>query len=112
MQDKELLELSAKAYGCEGLDYRHGSDTFYYDDPESGRECWFPIGDYSQSLKLAIRLMFKIDIRKTSVTVEPHVFNESSKSTIEFFEDNEDLRSVAVCRAIVRAAAEIGKSMQ
>ena len=108
--DRELLELAAKAYGCQGLDYRNGSDRFYYDDEESGRECWCPTEDYSQALKIAIRLMFKIDIRKTSVTVEPYVFNENSKSTVEFCDDDEQSRSIAVCRAIVRAAAEIGKS--
>ena len=111
MKDRELLAMAAKAYGCEGLDYRSGGDTFYYDDQESGRECWFPLGDYGQALKLAIRLMLKIDIRKTSVTVEPYVFNENSKATIEFFGDNEELRSCATCRAIVRAAAEIGRAM-
>lgn len=109
MSDKELLEMAAKAYGCKALYYCHGSDRFYYDDDESGRECWCPTEDYGQSLKLAIRLMLLIDIRSEKVIIETYSFNKNSNSIIECFDDNEDLRSLAVCRAIVRAAAEIGK---
>jgi len=112
VDNKELLELSAKAYGCVGLEYRSGSDAFYYDDPESGREEWNPLDDGAQVFSLAAKLMLKIDIRKAFVSVEPYVFNKSSTSVIEPCEDNQLSREAAVLRAIVRAAAEIQKASE
>jgi hypothetical protein len=112
VDNKDLLELSAKAYGCVGLEYRSGSDAFYYDDPDSGREEWNPLLDRSQAMSIAIKLMLRIDIRKAFVNVEPYVFNESSASVIEPCEDNQLSREAAVLRAIVRAAAEIQKASE
>jgi hypothetical protein len=55
MNDHELLRLSAKAMGFD-LEYRRGSDAFYYDDPDSGREQWYPLGDDGQVVRLAVKL--------------------------------------------------------
>jgi dienelactone hydrolase len=59
--DQEMLEFSAKAYGIE-LEYRHGSDAYYYDDPETGREEWLPQHKDGQALRLAVKLSMTIHI--------------------------------------------------
>lgn len=104
MGDNELLELSAKAYGCEGLEYRYGSDAFYYDDPETGRECWCPLDNDGQALKLAVKL--HIDI------LNHESFCGANSGELDFIvnEDYMDDPMAATRRAIVRAAAEIGKT--
>ncbi len=59
LQDRELLELAAKAYGVT-LDYLRGSDAYYYDDPDTGRERWSPLGDDGQAFRLAVKLEMRI----------------------------------------------------
>lgn len=110
MDNKELLELSAKAYGCVGLEYRSGSDAFYYDDPESGREEWNPLDDVAQWFSLVAKLVINVRIRKTFVIVEPSVRYGMQKSVVEFCEDNPSSRRAALLRAVVIAAAEIQKA--
>ena len=97
MTDRELLELSAKAYGVE-LEYRHGSDAYYYDDPETGREQWIPTERDDQAFRLAVKLNL----------LYVKVF---SKKVAEKHTDDIDIFS-ASRRAIVRAAAEVGKALK
>jgi hypothetical protein len=116
MEDRELLRLSAKAVGIH-LEYRHGSDVFYFDDPESGREEWNPPLKYGQALKLAVSLGIAI--------FPPKVPRQDGDFAVACVPDNEDTEGDwmqemvgdgnpmdATCRAITRAAAEIGKAMQ
>lgn len=105
------MEAAAKAAGYE---YKYHSDDKCVSISLNGelvRYNWNPIDDDADSLRLSVKLMLSIDIRKTSVTVEPHVFNMNSRSTMEFFDDNANSRAVSTRLAIVRAAAEAGKSM-
>ena len=55
MITREQLELAALAAGHE-LEYRHTSDAYYYDDPETGREEWRPHLDDGDAARLAVRL--------------------------------------------------------
>lgn len=117
MEDRELLELAAKAAGIR-LEYRHGSDAYYYDDPESGREEWNPPFNYGQALRLAVLLGIAV--------FPPKVPKQEGDFAVACMPDNDDQESgdwiqemvgdcdpvVATCRAITRAAAEIGKAMQ
>ncbi len=100
MNEHELLQLSAKAAGFD-LEYRRGSDAFYYDDPDSGREQWDPLSDDGQALRLAIKLGVSI------VFMEDHdsVGAEHSAQGVMIIEAMDDF---GARRAIVRAAAEIG----
>ena len=99
MTDNELLQLSAKAAGVEfyigidGLSYKEGSITH-----------WNPLTADGEALRLAVKLQMVIGIypTKTNVTADG-VFLE------EFHGNNS---SSATRRAIVRAAAEIGKGMK
>jgi len=65
-----------------------------------------PLGDDGDAFKLMVDLMLKVDIRKTIVSVEMYVFNETVATINEFFDDDAELREKAVRRAIVRASAE------
>jgi len=119
--DRELLELAAKAAGMKG-EYTacYGEDFYYHGNTcgiliknTNGSEyVWNPIDDYGDALRLAVKLMLKLDVRKTMVSVELYVFNETEPSITEFFDDNDTSRSEATRRAIVRAAAATARRMQ
>lgn len=105
--DKELLELAAKAFGVE-LEYRRGSDAFYFDDEEIGRDEWHPLGNDGQALRLAVKLEMDIEQYKFSVEVNAWFDGEC----IEVIEQKiSDCRLAATRRAIVRAAAAIGEKL-
>ncbi len=111
MDDNELLKFSAKAYGCEGLEYRHGSDRFYYDDPETGRECWCPLDDDGQAFRMSVKLRMNTEVAE---------YKDGSGCVCVDYDHELVIKSVnvsngdylsAVRRAIVLVAAEIGKSL-
>ena len=104
--DHELLKLSAKAMGFE-LEYRHGSDAFYYDDPESGREQWQPLSDDVQAMRLAVDLQLSIlwFTNLQYVMVERRGFGENIGWT-----DDAD-RGGALRQALTVVAAQIGSTL-
>lgn len=106
MTDNELLQLSAKAMGFE-LEYRRGSDAFYYDDPESGREQWQPLSDDVQAIRLSVELQLSIlwFTNLQYVMVERRGVGENIGWT-----DDAD-RGGALRRAITVAAAQIGSTL-
>jgi len=106
MTDHELLQLSAKAMGFE-LEYRHGSDAFHYDDPESGREQWLPLSDDTQAMRLAVDLQLSILWFTTlqHVVVERRGFGEN----IGWIDDAG--RAGALRQAITVVAAQIGSTL-
>lgn len=99
MDDKELLELAAKAAGVEIIS-------------DAGEEglwikhkflAWNPLTDDGDALRLAVKLGLLFDL--------PEIYE--SVRTLYYEELNNDLRpSEATRRAIVRAAAEIGRGME
>lgn len=120
MHDRELLQLAAKAYGLD-LTQRYvsfspcGREIWFGSESSSGWK-WSPFFDYSDTMKLAVKL--KIDIE--FLHENPHegeVVTATKNSNIHSiccFENTAMNSSLlaATCRAVVRAAAEIGKSMQ
>lgn len=119
MADRELLELAAKAAGYKKY-YSHylGRDSFvtyeeaYYSDV---KECqvtgektldWNPLTDDGDALRLAVKLNLNVDLAYGDECVV-RVFNET-----HFFKESAANNACAAARrAIVRAAAEIGKAM-
>jgi len=111
MTNRELLELAAKAAGIE----------LCWVQNEDGIECsalpgvipwilWNPLTDDGDALRLAVKLLIAIDPCDTwcigaGATI---VFNGDSVDICEP-QDGGDL-CTATRRAIVRAAAEIGKN--
>jgi hypothetical protein len=117
--NRELLELAAKAAGIElvwgRLRWGHrddpfGADGFFQltDDRRNyvnPNEFWNPLVDDGDALRLAVKLLFEIDMGRGSVAVR----HSSGIKVLEAF--NLDPYA-ATRRAIVRAAAEIGRMMK
>jgi hypothetical protein len=112
MTDRELLELAAKAAGYttiqyqnlkdSSLDIRYGIDEAIW----NGEDYWNPLENDGTALRLAVKLGLRIEIN-TQVLGDTLVISE--------FYDNVECHNgdpyVATRRAIVKAAAEIGKGM-
>jgi len=106
MNDHELLELAAKAAGIEGqwLDPRGGClggimlTEFTFDT-------WNPLADEGDALRLACKLLINIEFDDDGGGVEV-----MGKGGIEALPADGDL-AAATRRAIVRAAAEIGRGV-
>ena len=127
MKDRELLELAAKAYWGDEIDdvcsvkwseedqaieYTHGENQDHngYDTTL----IWSPLTDDGDALRLAVKLGLDVCI-DTPHENEPHthVVGFLSEHTTEPFSAIEYHHSdpyAATRRAIVRAAAEIGRA--
>lgn len=106
MNDHELLRLSAKAIEFD-LEYRRGSDAFYYDDPDSGREQWHPLSDDSQAIRLAVVLQLSITwfTNLRYVSVDRLGVGENIGWV------NDESRGGALRQAITAVAAKIGSTL-
>jgi len=89
MTDRELLELAAKAVGLVPSEH----DGVIY--VGFGSREWNPITDDGDALRLAV----KLDILNMNSILNKYIIEEQRRN----------LRDVATRRAIVRAAAEIGR---
>ena len=111
--DKELLELAAKAAGidivpCTCSDARW---PFKHHEVKSGKHGhWNPIVDDGDALRLAVNLQLGISIPPVvDGRIEVVTFYGPIISIVEYPQNND--RNAATRRAIVRAAAEIGKAV-
>ncbi|MDF3842798.1 hypothetical protein P3W55_13860 [Pseudomonas citronellolis] len=110
MSDRELLELAAKAAG-----YQFSTSMRSFSRPpvpvilaESGRwKQWDPLHDDGDALRLAVKLAIEISPcpEHDSVMCEPKGSPDSIITT-------EALDNYGTRRAVVRAAAEIGRQME
>jgi hypothetical protein len=114
MIDRKLLELAAKAAGFKEINYqygvalelRHGFTEAIW----NGESYWNPLENDGDALRLAVKLQMKIypgeayPWDKASATY-------SHKYGASVDEDENPDQCAATRRAIVRAAAEIGKAM-
>ncbi len=105
MSDRELLELAAKALGC---DFWHNAETFsdWISHPACAPIKWNPLTDDGDALRLAVDLGIRMDFAKDWT-----VAYSGSCASEQFSERHEDGAYAATRRAIVRAAAEIGRAM-
>ena len=109
MTDREMLELAAKAYGINGLDFDYAEkEGFGYFGPRlpamSGicaqiHRYWNPLEDDGDALRLAVTLSFIDDGDWPAVTNEIYTHCNG-----DWF--------AATRRAITIAAAKIGKDMK
>ena len=106
MSDRELLELAAKAVGVE-LDFSiRGDFPPYYVNERGGHSSWNPLTDDGDALRLAVKL--RMDVKQwNSLVIAVKAWNSHA-------EENTFTQCpyAATRRAIVRAAAQIGKAMQ
>ena len=102
MTDRELLKAAAKAAGYE---LQETEDGFEIDFDDS--RIWNPLTDAGDALRLAVRLRLWVGQHEDGVTVSD--LYARFKVVVE--EDHGIGDLAATRRAIVRAAAEIGRSM-
>jgi hypothetical protein len=110
MSDRELLELAAKAMGVGALTFSSDMECPHNPLPETGNIYWNPLRCDGDALRLAVKLKFKIYHAELAVIIEHQRFSHAWMG--ETFNEDTGCRLKATRRAIVRAAAEIGKEMQ
>ena len=118
MTDRELLEAAAKAAGIGGgWDWPRGADkpTCWRD---SSRKAWQPLHDDGDALRLAVKLKIAVHYDDPDAVMAGWLRQQNVPFTIdgfgpwfwkEWLRDNGADSAAATRRAIVRAAAEIGK---
>lgn len=123
--DYELLGLAAKAAGYHIVGYvekyiaqpsKEQENGLIIINRKGGDSAWNPLKSMGDALRLAVALGLGVNIyRKFAFSdhsrpcVEVRGYCYRSLLAIEYASDNEDSLEEAVCRAIVCAAAEIGK---
>lgn len=111
MTDRELLEQAAKAAGItvDGLASRHiaqgvGPDDLLIRNERGGHSVWNPLTDDGD----ALRLLNKLGLELRHVHGKAHAgAQDKFWCTEQWFPDGD--QNAATRRAIVRAAAEIGR---
>lgn len=106
MTDRKLLELAAKAVGIEGVWCR--THQTYGDCWVEGLDCggailWNPLSDDGDALRLAVKLELPVEIKGS------YVFAGYSRNMQSVMIGNDPY--AAARRAIVRAVAEIGRTL-
>jgi len=103
MTDKELLELAANACNWVLEDDDEGLSWIVWGDNNVPMDGWNPLTDDGDALRLAVKLKMTIHIDGNLTDVQ---------TGMEFStEAHLDDPYAATRRAIVRAAAEIGKTL-
>jgi hypothetical protein len=117
MTDKELLELAAKA---DGRKTERIAGKLWI---EKCTTEWNPLTDDGDALRLAVKLGLSIDPTENLMVAEFDGFGEYEKATDVWFVDSKTAQTfsameihgndscAATRRAIVRAAAEIGRAI-
>lgn len=109
MNDRELLELAAKASDLKVIQYSEG----YGLGVEGDGVWWNPLGNDGQALRLAIDCSIQI----TPGILKVRAQYDGYEAVYEDYDGDESGRNTAsgamssVRRAIVRAAAEIGRTI-
>jgi hypothetical protein len=108
--DQELLTLAARAAGLMNPQYEQavaGNWNIYYGDESDPRECWNPLTDDGDALRLAVKLGLQVTPPSSKY---PFAFamEPTMQCAAHRVDDVSDPMS-ATRRVIVLAAAEIGK---
>jgi hypothetical protein len=110
--DLELLKLAAKAAGIERDEdgefciQPHQDDCRWWDDDFcTCGAIWNPLDDDGDALRLAVKLGFCVNIKERCVVA-------GNSPTNDWQQPHGDDPYAATRRAIVRAAAEIGRNMK
>lgn len=117
--NRDPLELAAKAAGIVGewvenygggdYYYQGNANGIYYEHAQGGYSVWNPLNDDGDALRLAVRLNISIHMNILYVSVDAISLTLAGIFIKEDCAD--DWSGAATRRAIVRAAAEIGRAM-
>lgn len=113
MTDRELLELAAKAAGLKIIKWGK-SDYYSHRDGEVAYVCatgqndpwgdeWQPLNDDGDALRLAVKLFLTVEVEDG--------FSEAISEWSSNIEAHNGDSCAATRRAIVKAAAKIGRAM-
>ena len=107
MNDRELLELAAKAAGIDGKWEESFQAIVVYPNKTRG-ECWTwnPLTDDGDAFRLLVKLNLLVDVDAISGSLACDGTKDNDQR-----EKHSNDPYAATRRAIVRAAAEIGKSL-
>lgn len=109
MTDREMLELAAKAAG--GIEFVRGCGWISTSPAGSRGAWWNPLADDGDALRLAVKL--KLDVLQhgdgEGCYAGTHTLEQGAAV---YFGNHDGDEFSANRRAIVRAAAEIGKAMK
>lgn len=106
MTEKELLESVAKAAGYIPVGESEEGNFLVSMDGNKTYGAWDPLDNDGQALRLAVKLDMDVEVLCGEGLTVAHTNWTTSKS-----EAHKDDPYAATRRAIVRAAAEIGRSM-
>lgn len=112
MNDRELLELAAKARGCSYLYDTSCHDGHHWVLNQNGRyHKWNPLTDDGDAFRLAVHLQMTVTFDAHGYTIcEACIFDKGIfPAAIEYHKETDS--QTATRRAVVRAAAEIGRAM-
>lgn len=106
MNDRELLEMAAKAAGIELVGWLNEVDA----TAKTASGVWEPLYDDGDAFRLAVRLEIEIEHAELAVIATHRAYNWGwlGEGVNEDYGD----RYAATRRVIVRAAAEIGRNMK
>lgn len=119
MNDKELLEMAAKAASLENAEYAEsvGGQWNIYHGEEGNKSTWNPLDDDGDALRLAVSL--SLLIRHSANRMEAYLMGyPRTKASILFSYDPDQKpydqadKQSATRMAIVTAAAKIGGHLQ
>lgn len=109
MTDRELLELAAKAAGfVPHHSYREKTNSLLWLSESGFPATWRPLDDDRDALRLAVKLGMHVHIGDDRVFVILPSAPSFAKATTELYDDDP---YAATRRAIVRAAAAIGRTL-
>ncbi|EMY3672573.1 hypothetical protein AAIQ05_000367 [Pseudomonas aeruginosa] len=111
MNDRELLQLAARAAGFTGYGFFLGDDGIDVSDETGTRFAWNPLTDDGDALRLAVQLDITIGPEHPDVVGKSLCRASWNNRNMSLGEFGDGDKPSAYRRAIVRAAAEIGKSM-
>lgn len=106
MNDKELLGMAAKAYGAKIEIPDDDDGVFVIREKDRNGFVWDPLTDDGDALRLAVKLHLDIEFDGSMVNVN----YVSSEGWLRFVDESIETEDGAR-RAIVSAAAEIGRDM-
>jgi hypothetical protein len=105
VSDRELLELAAKAAGVELTDADRAA---WLNKSSYG---WNPLDDDGDALRLAVKLGLDLELHGCNSTHPYAVAFDCNRNIAEEEQPDNGDPYAATRRAIVRAAAEIGRNM-
>lgn len=106
MTDREMLELAAKAAGYDVL-WHDMWECFVHTNSQNhtNPEVWIPLDDDGDALRLAVKLNMAVNCIHNQILAEEPIIKE-----VSVWEPRNDDPYAATRRAVVRAAAEIGRT--